>query len=157
VATPIFIAKDYPQLEEGLSRYLTEQFKKIEQVLKTLNHEGTWTPIDDSGAGLVFPTASGYYVRVGRLVTVTARVVYPVTADGSTAFIGGLPFTVKDGVDAGTATGTLSYHTGATATKFVALDNTTTAALYTNAGVLVTNAQMSGTLSSVSATYIIEP
>jgi hypothetical protein len=54
--------------------------------------EGTWTPTDGSGAGLTFVSASGKYTRVGRLVTVTLDVVYPVTANMNTAIMSGLPF-----------------------------------------------------------------
>ena len=54
--------------------------------------EGTWTPIDSSGASLTFSTANGYYTKVGRLVTLTAVVTYPTTASTSSAQIGGFPF-----------------------------------------------------------------
>jgi hypothetical protein len=56
--------------------------------------EGTWTPIDNSGAGLSFSNTSGncFYTKVGRTVTVTFRLTYPSTASGSAAVVGGLPF-----------------------------------------------------------------
>ena len=54
--------------------------------------EGTWTPADGSGAGLTLIDPTGKYTRIGRLVTVTFTVVYPVTANGNTATISGLPF-----------------------------------------------------------------
>lgn len=54
--------------------------------------EGTWTPVDDSGASLTFTTATGLYTKVGRLVTATFRIIYPSTANGSSALIAGLPF-----------------------------------------------------------------
>tara|TARA_R110000772_G_scaffold69073_2_gene152824 strand:- start:400 stop:987 length:588 start_codon:yes stop_codon:yes gene_type:complete len=54
--------------------------------------EGTWTPIDSSGASLSFSSATGHYTKVGRLVTLTAVVTYPTTASTSSAQIGGFPF-----------------------------------------------------------------
>jgi len=57
--------------------------------------EGTWTPTDASGTGLSFSGVVATYTKIGRQVTVTARLQYPATADGATAIIGGLPFTVN--------------------------------------------------------------
>ncbi len=53
--------------------------------------EYNWTPTDQSGASLSFVTAAGYATKIGRVVHWQAVVVYPVTANGSTAIIGGLP------------------------------------------------------------------
>ncbi len=55
--------------------------------------EGTWTPIDSSGAGLSLTVANATYVKVGRLVTANFAIVYPATANPATARVGGLPFT----------------------------------------------------------------
>ena len=54
--------------------------------------EGTWTPIDASGAGLTFTGVYGAYTKVGNTVTAWGRVTYPTTASGLTALVGGLPF-----------------------------------------------------------------
>jgi hypothetical protein len=54
--------------------------------------EGTWTPVDGSGASLSFTAASGLYVKIGKLVYASGRLTYPTTAGANTAFIGGLPF-----------------------------------------------------------------
>lgn len=59
--------------------------------------EGTFTPTDASGAALVFAAASGWYVKIGKLVVAIMQVTYPVTADGSNASIGSLPFTSGTG------------------------------------------------------------
>jgi hypothetical protein len=56
--------------------------------------EGTWTPVDASGAGLTFTTAQSNYTKIGRVVIASAFVTYPSTANGSTAKIGGFPFTI---------------------------------------------------------------
>jgi hypothetical protein len=54
--------------------------------------EGTWTPSDQSGAGLTFTGVTATYTRIGRLVTCNLTFKYPVTASVATATIGGLPF-----------------------------------------------------------------
>jgi len=56
--------------------------------------EGTWTPTDVSGAGLSFSTAVGIYTKIGRMVYASTQIIYPSTANGSSALIGGLPFTL---------------------------------------------------------------
>ena len=56
--------------------------------------EGTWTPVDGSGAGLSLTVSYARYTRVGRLVTIETQVTYPVTASAAGAVINGLPFTV---------------------------------------------------------------
>jgi len=63
--------------------------------------EGTWTPIDASGASLTFATAEGVYTKIGRLVIASYRVIYPSTADANSAFIGGLPFSSGAGFPTG--------------------------------------------------------
>ena len=55
--------------------------------------EGTWTPTDDSGAGLSLTVNNANYTKVGRLVTVSAQLSYPANVSASDAKIGGLPFT----------------------------------------------------------------
>ena len=67
---------------------------------ETLDHyeTGTWTPYDNSGAGLTFPTVgTARYIRVGNLVQVNFYVTYPTTSNSSTAIIGGLPFNQASG------------------------------------------------------------
>ena len=55
--------------------------------------EGTWTPVDSSGAGLTLTTSAARYTKIGRTVFVQARIVFPSTASTATVLIGGLPFT----------------------------------------------------------------
>jgi hypothetical protein len=57
--------------------------------------EGTWTPIDDSGASLTFSNAFGYYTKVGDTVTAWGRVTFPITASGLTILVGGLPYLIS--------------------------------------------------------------
>jgi hypothetical protein len=63
--------------------------------LSVLSHYSidTWTPTDNSGAGLTFAQANGTYIRIGRFVVCLYSVAYPATASGSQAILGGLPFT----------------------------------------------------------------
>jgi hypothetical protein len=62
--------------------------------------EGTWTPTDGSGAGLVFTGVVGVYTKVGRVVNYFGDVTYPVTANGSGSIIAGLPFTASSSLNA---------------------------------------------------------
>jgi hypothetical protein len=58
--------------------------------------EGTWTPIDQSGAGLTLTNAQGKYTKIGRQVTAWGWVEYPSTANGTNNQLGGLPFTIAN-------------------------------------------------------------
>lgn len=65
--------------------------------------EGTWTPTDASGAALTLKNpddhtngAKGGYIKIGQMVYQAHKIEYPVTADGSTAKIGGFPFTTEN-------------------------------------------------------------
>lgn len=53
---------------------------------------GTYTPIDASGAALIFTSPAGFYRKTLGFVHVWGTVTYPVTADGAEAKIS-LPFT----------------------------------------------------------------
>ena len=61
--------------------------------------EGTWTPFlrGDSGSGTVsYTTQTGYYTKIGNVVTVTFEMVIDtvtVTPPGGSSGLGGLPFT----------------------------------------------------------------
>ena len=57
--------------------------------------EGTWTPVDASGASLSFTAgATANYMKIGRLVLFNFYVTYPSTSNTATASIGGLPYAV---------------------------------------------------------------
>lgn len=58
--------------------------------------EGTWTPVDASGAGLVFTGVFGFYTKTGNIVTAMGRLTFPTTASVLGVTIGGLPFTVTN-------------------------------------------------------------
>jgi hypothetical protein len=61
---------------------------------KVLN-EGAWTPVDASGAGLTFVSASGLYYRLNKLCVVSFMVGLPVTANTNPIQIGGIPAACK--------------------------------------------------------------
>jgi hypothetical protein len=114
--------------------------------------EGTWTPVDGSGAGLVLTVANASYTKVGRLVEASFAITYPVTASGSTLRIGGLPFTAKA---FGTSMNTVSFSVVQYAipiTCVVDANATTFTPLTYGAGTL-TNANMSGLILRGTAIY----
>jgi hypothetical protein len=59
--------------------------------------EGTWTPIDTSGASLSFTSNSGRYTKIGNRVLASGTYTYPSTANATVNKAGGLPFSVLSG------------------------------------------------------------
>jgi hypothetical protein len=110
---------------------------------------GTFTPVDVSGAGIVFTVASGNYARYGKIMVVTLQVVYPSTASGALAAIGGLPATVAGPTGGAGVSGYGVARMWAlpAGSNTIQPFNPTTAAQQTNA-------QMSGANVIASATYI---
>ena len=112
--------------------------------------EGTVTVTDASGAGLTFSSNTGYYTKVGRLVTFSIDIVYPTTSNTAQAAIS-LPFTaVTSGRGGG---GAISYTTvsgGVTAY----LGTTSAMTIYAlGTGAVITNSQLSGKELGVVFTY----
>jgi hypothetical protein len=110
--------------------------------------EGTWTPNDASGAGLSL-TLNGtfYYAKVGRIVTLTFNITYPVTASTANAVIGSLPFTSiaanQTSAILGSNIAIVGFKTG----------STTALAFYNAANTPITNATLSGANVYGSVTY----
>jgi len=71
--------------------------------------EGTWTPVDSSGASLTFAASGGRYQKVGNTVHFVFRVKYPSTTNSANGRIGGLPYT-----SIGSSAGSLDIAGGAT-------------------------------------------
>jgi hypothetical protein len=107
-----------------------------------------FTPVDTSGAGLVFGFAQGTSARFGRVVTIAIQVVYPATANASPAAIGGLPAAVA----APGAGGVAAY--GAFRTWYLPAGGTSLQPIDPTSGAMQTNAQLSGANLIVTATYI---
>jgi hypothetical protein len=112
--------------------------------------EGTWTPTDASGAGLSFAVAGGRYIKIGKMVHIQFNVLYPATADASSAKIGSLPFTsVSSAYRAALVKG---YDMAANPTSGLVDTNAVTASLYAGTG-FATNAQCSSKDLYFSTTY----
>lgn len=107
--------------------------------------EGVWTPSDASGAGLTFTVIRGRYTRVGRQVFCSGLIVYPSTASGSTALLGGLPFTSANPFGGGFTGdgGYFTFQTNNAVTNLAVNPNATTVNLYTNTGGTVANSALS--------------
>lgn len=114
--------------------------------------EGTWTPIDASGAGLTFTVTSASYVKIGRSVTANAYLSYPATASGAVAIIGGFPFS---------STASNNYFYGparlGTPNAIGAMQlntNSTECYMYATASTALTNANMSSSYVLFTITYL---
>ena len=78
---------------KGIDFSATGQAAGMTSELLNDYEEGTWTPVDSSGAGLTLTTSAARYTKIGRTVFVQARIVFPSTVSAATVLIGGLPFT----------------------------------------------------------------
>lgn len=114
--------------------------------------QGSWTPIDASGAGLTFAASTGWWFRQGDMVTAMGQVTYPVTADGLNAVIGGLPFTIKNNLYA-RAGGVLTLSTVAAAKRIYPTQGATTFPILSDVSAAVTNAQVSEAILAFVITY----
>lgn len=114
--------------------------------------EGSFTPTDASGAALSFAEAAGRYTKVGRLVFVKMRIVYPATASSSDAVIGSLPFTSSSdtNLSASLSVGYSSTNLLKWATQN---PNTTSVALWAGASLAVTNANLTGATIYIGGCY----
>ena len=112
--------------------------------------EGTFTPIDSSGAGLIFNGPSGFYTKIGRLVTFSGQCTFPTTADASNIVIGGLPFQIWKNSTASLVQGT------ANAGDMALLPaGTSSIFIYGASVVRRTNANYSGKDVYFSGSYIV--
>lgn len=116
--------------------------------------EGTWTPIDSSGASLSFTNPQGRYTKIGRLVHVSATLTFPTTANGSATLIGGLPYTSAN-VGAGFPLTALAAGGGGVAIVGLVNINATTLGLSDGSGVSRTNANNSTLNVYISGSYSV--
>lgn len=112
----------------------------------------SWTPTDNSGAGLTFTVQDATYQKIGRQCLVTLSLTYPSTSDVSVASIGGFPCTTASGTNSRAGTGP-SYTDQGTAWTFLMGTAVTTGSFYTYAGVGLTNLQFSGKAVRMSFVY----
>lgn len=111
---------------------------------------GTWTPVDGSGASLSLTVGSASYTKIGRIVLIELNVTYPNTANGSSANIGGLPFTSAGNVYVAPAMS--SYTTSVIAAT---INGGVTAITFNTANgtVAITNANLSQKQTFVTIMY----
>jgi hypothetical protein len=111
--------------------------------------EGTWTPSDNSGAGLSFTVANATYTKVGRLVTVHADITYPSTADVSSNSIGGLPFALR----ADDYAGSIGLSEESTVSSVLGDASASTLSIRNSSGTQITNDTLSGDRLVFNITY----
>jgi len=98
--------------------------------------EGSWTPTGD----VDFDQATGYYTKIGRLVTLSFAILWGSDTDGSGAQIKSLPFTAAGTNSRGG--GFLSYNSDGTASSLY-MGSTTTVYVQASAGAgVVTNTDL---------------
>jgi hypothetical protein len=111
--------------------------------------EGTWTPTDNSGAGLSFNVFCSGYTKIGRTVHINLEMTFPITSNTNFIQIT-LPFTsnffFRSGVGAFTNRGSATNWYVSGSTYFV---------LYDSSGIVLRNSDMSGKYIIVSATYYV--
>lgn len=117
--------------------------------------EGTWTPVDASGAGLTLTITGANYIKIGQFVLASFQIQYPVTADGSDVSIGGLPFSINAAGGANPYTCPVGFNTSALQFVWIPLGGTTTLITRTwpTAGAAIINSQLSGTGHTCSVIY----
>ena len=113
--------------------------------------EGTWTPTDESGAGLTLTAPSGSYTKIGDSVFYRGRFEYPVTASTAVAIYGGLPFTVGNSVNA--RGGYIAFGQQTSAAYAVTTLNTATVQFWTPTGLSIQNAALSTDTFMVAGHY----
>ena len=116
--------------------------------------EGTWTPIDSSGASLSFSSAGGFYTKIGRQVICFFYVTFPSTASTSPVAIGGLPFTTGNNVAGGVFTGAVAYNNYGSM-QLIGASSVTYFNLGTPTGTDITNANMSSKTFRGSFLYFV--
>jgi hypothetical protein len=111
--------------------------------------EGTWTPIDSSGAGLTLTVTAASYTKIGRMVYAYLNITFPATANASTIFIGGLPFISKN-----SGTVAIAYTTEATLVRgYTGAADDTFFVLYNASGTALTNVAMSTDILRATVIY----
>jgi hypothetical protein len=107
----------------------TELYNQIDGTVPPYS-EGSWTPTDASGAGLVLSAASGQFVKIGRLVMAAATFQWPATTNTTPVTLGGLPFISNNNLQAWG--GFSTYALGGPILMLLVMANSTT--LYVSTG-----------------------
>ncbi|HEX9595294.1 MAG TPA: hypothetical protein VF982_00310 [Anaerolineales bacterium] len=116
--------------------------------------EGTFTPIDASSASLSFASVDATYTKIGRVVFWGINVIYPATASGSSAAIGGLPFTTAS--NAGNRGSCSVGYTPVSVLRYARYSSSaTTFQLFTSDGTAVSNSDLSNASVFFGGHYIV--
>lgn len=131
------------------------QFPSVQVPSSNINtlddyEEFTWVPVDASGASLSFSGASGYYTKIGRLVTVSGQWTFPANASGLDLAVGGLPFTIGQN-----SSGAILQTSANTGDMVLLPAGSTSIFIYTASAARRTNANYSGVTVYFSASYIV--
>lgn len=111
-----------------------------------------WTPADASGAGLTFTqNAQANYVKNGRMVTATADITWPSTANGSNASVT-LPFAPLTGAAVACSIGFQTF--AATFTAATSSAGVAQIFMFSTAGAAITNANLSTKRVNLTCNYI---
>ena len=116
--------------------------------------EGSWTPIDASGAGLTFSGATGTYTKIGRVVNMQCKILFPSTANGTNALIGGLPFVLNSASGNNYPTNAINANGNTAASVILAYASSVTFNVLNGSQVTSSNANLSGANMNMSLTYM---
>ena len=109
----------------------------------TVTAPTTWTPTDASGASLTLVNDGSTYTKLGNIVFASSELVYPSTASGANAVIGGLPVAVPPQFYAKTPA--LVFSTAGVGILAQPIPSSSTFALFNLiTGAAITNATLSG-------------
>lgn len=74
------------------SSQMNTNFSTVASQVNAFQTGGSWVPVDNSGASLVFTGVNANYTQIGNMVYAYAQLTYPSTGSVANASIGGLPF-----------------------------------------------------------------
>lgn len=111
--------------------------------------EGTWTPV---GNNVTLIGVSGWYTKIGNVVSVGGQWTYPVTANATSAQVSGLPFTSANIVSNFVGTVSITDYGLDNLYPFTAT-NDTIILVRNNANSALNNVNLSGKFITFMATY----
>lgn len=119
-------------------------FSTIQSNVNAFQANGSWTPTDASGAGLVFTSTSAAYTQIGNMIFAYAAVTYPVTANSANTLIGGLPVNFPAAFY-GSQCFVTNTNVGTTFVAYAApISGTATVLFNSSTNIQITNAAVSG-------------
>lgn len=114
--------------------------------------EGDWTPSDDSSAVLSIVFTCKQFIKIGRLVTFSVDMTYPVTADTTPAKIKGLPYPAMAS-DNSVFGGAPSLSTVGSAVSWLIGSNTSGIQFFNQSAQTIKNNDLSGKTLRLSGSY----